>query len=151
MAHDRCLGSTSYSLGPDYHYADGALPDGLCAKCRATMIAAESAQPAERTWDFFALRRGERFAHFYPSETQVKMCGDGPIVRVRATKDADGDYFGWYNSFHPHNGSHQGHLSFVYPHRTAVEICFPYGPAAETQRGHGEIVRARVEEIPRST
>jgi len=98
----------------------------------------------ERRWNLYALRREEGFAHFYPSTIQLTMCGTAPHWLVQLAVDADGDLWGWYHTHHPHNRESRGHVSMIYSHRKSVEICFPYGPDAETERGRGEIVRLRV-------
>jgi hypothetical protein len=112
------------------------------------MQKAEAAHPKERrSWQLLALERNGRFDHFYGSALQVRMCGSAPMALVRLTIDKDGPYWGWYHSFHPANGSYLGQISMIYSHRVGVEICFAYGPDAETARGRGEIVRLRVERI----
>lgn len=40
--------------------------------------------------ELFAIRRGERLVHFYPSATLVNMCGTVQVVRVRLTPDDAG-------------------------------------------------------------
>ncbi len=127
------------------HYAEPGAKDGLCATCRLKMREAEDKRPKDkRVWQLYALQRDGGFAHFYPSTTQVQMCGDAPPWLVQLAIDHDGPFWAWYHSHHPHNGVSRGYVSMVYPHRTVVEICFPYGPQAETLRGRGEIVRLHV-------
>jgi hypothetical protein len=36
----------------------------------------------------------------------------------------------------------------IYPHAGMFEMCFPYGPQVEQERGHGRIVRPAVAEVP---
>jgi hypothetical protein len=136
----RCEGVPLREPGWGHPPDDGG--DGLCAACRAS--AAKAQESAPTTWDRFALVRGDRLEH-YNSTTQCRMCGDEPIVLARLTLDDAGPYWGWRYSMHPSNGEHRGRLSMIYPWRQAVEICFPYGPYAETARGRGWIVRARAE------
>lgn len=146
MTTTRCEGSTSYSIGPNYHWADDG-DDGLCARCRQTMLDEEAKQLTKRVWQLYAQDRRDHFEHFYPSATQVRMCGTQPVFVVRVTKDDEGDYYAWYNSFHPANRSRKGNLSFVYRSPMLVEVCFTHGTAHEIRRGHGNVIRLRVEPI----
>jgi len=91
-------------------------------------------RPKDRSWQLFAEERDGGFEHFYGSTIQVRMCGNHPIALVRLVLDTNGPYYGWYHSFHPHNGSHRGTVSMIYTNRVCVEICFSYGPEAETAR-----------------
>ena len=130
------------------HNADPGAQDELCAACRAKMLDAEAKRPKERRiWQLYALRRGDRFEHFFPSTVQLTMCGDDPKWLVQLVLDPDGPLWGWYNSHHPSNRNSRGQVSMIYPSEVQVRICFPYAPEAETKRGHGEIVRLRVEPV----
>lgn len=97
-----------------------------------------------RSTELFAMRRGDRIEHFYPSTVAVRMCGPGTIVRVRVTDDPAGAHWAWWNA-------ERRHHSFVYGFRDAVAMCFPYGPEAETARGRGEVVQVRVDVLRDAT
>jgi hypothetical protein len=147
MTYERCPGSKGYSWN-DQHEAELGAQDKLCQACRKAMHDAEAADPKEqRVWQLYAMKRGERFEHFYPSTMQLTMCGSDPYFLVELRLDPEGIHWGWYESHHPHNRWSRGHVSMIYPHRMAVEICFPYGPEIETKMGHGEIVRLGVKAI----
>ena len=97
-----------------------------------------------RSTEMFAMRRDGRIDHFYPAVVAVRMCGSGRVVAVRVTEDATGAYWAWWSAEH---GKHM----LVYDHRMLVDMCFPYGPKAEEERGRGEVVQVRVEvlqEVP---
>lgn len=73
----------------------------------------------------------------------VRMCGREP-VEVVLTEDPDGGYYGWLQLAHLHYPAYdEPHM--VQPHAGLFEMQFPYGSAAEVERGHGEVVRMRVE------
>lgn len=64
-------------------------------------------------------------------------------VRIRESRDEDppSDYFGWIDSDDP------GEFTFVMPCEGMLEMCFPYGSKAESDRGRGRKVNLIVEEI----
>lgn len=39
--------------------------------------------------ELFAMRRGARLVHFYPSDSWVSAHGTGPVLRVRLTPDIE--------------------------------------------------------------
>jgi hypothetical protein len=139
-----CDGTTIGSS--DRHQRDPDAEDGLCAACRATMAAADAAAP--RSWVLFCERTKDgKLEHFYPAVRVVEMCGGKleDIVRVRLEPAEDGDLWGWRYSHHPVNTTYRGQVSMIYSREMLVEMCFPYGTAAEKKRGRGEIVRLKAE------
>ena len=61
-----------------------------------------------------------------------------PVLLV---EDPDGPYYGWlYGSDRPGRGP-----VMVQPHPGLFEMQFPYGSAAEVERGAGRVVRLRLE------
>jgi hypothetical protein len=87
----------------------------------------------------FAMRRGERLVHFYPSALAVDMCGTGPVVRVRVTPDDAGTHWAWCRT--------DGVISMVYDHEDIVRMCAPDGFAFAEQAGEGRVRRVRAEVI----
>lgn len=73
-----------------------------------------------------------------PVYTLVRMCGSGPVVRVRVTDDPEGTHWAWWDA-------EKREHKFVYAHRFLVAMCFPYGPEAEERRGRGKVMQVRVE------
>ena len=105
--------------------------------------------PPGASTDLFAQDRPEGFRHLYPHPTGVRMCGDSygtnapdkwPIVAVRVTHDPEGAYFAWWSA-------EDQAMHFVYPNHVQVDICFPYGPAAEEKLDRGRRCRVRVERL----
>jgi hypothetical protein len=144
MAYSRCDGAVWGPLSSDYHQMEEGAKDHLCAQCRQTMLEEEAAKrPAH--WDLYAGQYADHLEHFYPSTLQVRSCGDEPVVLVRLTLAEDGPYWGWYFSYHPSNRSSKGIVSFIYRRDFLVDMCFPYGAAAEARRGTGSIVRLSAE------
>lgn len=145
--NDTCEGVAPAASGKDRHEHDGG-PDRLCAACRKTMRDADASGAS--SWELFC---GEAdngtFRHFYGSKIQVEMCGEERIAVVRIAVDEAGPYWGWHYSHHPFNGSFKGKVSMIYSNAIGVEICFPYGAAAEMERGRGRIVRLRAELVRR--
>ncbi len=98
--------------------------------------------PATHTWP------GMR--HFFPNKQQVSMCGtwggpsDPPIVRVRVADIQLGEvstYYAWWDN-------KEERFCMIFPHRQAVEICFPYGSKAEEERGRGHVLNVSVTQLP---
>ena len=91
----------------------------------------------------FACLTPNGFNFVFRTRIQVAMCGDWRensenIVPVWICIDAAGVMWGWWSST-------ENSLSMIFPTREQVEMCFPYGPEVEIKRGHGDIVRVRVE------
>lgn len=97
-----------------------------------------------RSTEMFAMRRDGRIEHFYPSVVAVRMCGPGPVVRVRVTEDNAGSHWAWWNA-------ERGEHMFVYDWRGKVDMCFPYGPKAEEDLGRGKVVHVRVDVLRDAT
>lgn len=78
------------------------------------------------------------------------MCGswggptDPPIVRARVTEIQAGEV----STYHAWWGNEEERFSMVFPHRQAVEICFPYGSKAEEKLGRGHLLNVTVSELP---
>lgn len=60
------------------------------------------------------------------------------IVRVLATEDRDGQYYGWLDF-------RDDELDHIWPSEGQRDMCFPYGPAEEETRRRGRRVRLRLE------
>jgi hypothetical protein len=99
-----------------------------------------------RQWAMYAQHRpdlipktGREFLTF-GGVRYVQMHGDRyDIVPVILTEDEGGEYFGWIDA------KRGGDPVMVQPSWGLFTMQFPYGPAAEQKRGHGEIVRLRVD------
>jgi hypothetical protein len=87
-------------------------------------------------------KSGYWYAHLFPSEMQVRMCGDDPILKVLVTEDPNGTYFGWEYSDKDYG------FTMIYPNMQLVDICFPYGVKAAVKAGQGRIVKLTITEIP---
>jgi dipeptidyl aminopeptidase/acylaminoacyl peptidase len=93
--------------------------------------------------DLFAMRRGERLTHFYPSAALVSMCGTGTVVRVRLTPDEAGTHWCWWKR--------DGAVFFVHDDEHRVRICSPDGFERAERDGHGKVVRVRVDVLREAT
>jgi hypothetical protein len=76
--------------------------------------------------------------HVYPNEAAVSLCGEGKVLPVRVTLDPNGGYFAWWDA-----GMQR--FCMVYPKRSQVECCFPFGHEEEEIAGHGQLCQVRVE------
>lgn len=83
---------------------------------------------------------GPVYWHVYPSRVAAELAGKGPIVDVTVTEDPDGAYWAWSAEGRPH-------LSHIYPNRTLLGMCFPYGLDAAEEAGDGRAVRVRIEPV----
>lgn len=61
-----------------------------------------------------------------------------PVVPVIVTEREDGQYWGWL-------ASDRDTPTMIHGHAAAFRMCFPYGPQAEVDRGHGRILRLVIE------
>jgi hypothetical protein len=87
------------------------------------------------------------YFHASPSKWWVEIHGlKEPIVKVsvreRRPTDPPSDYWGWLPTKDP------DHFIFVWPSEMQLNMCFPYGPKADEDRGYGRKVNLVVEEIP---
>lgn len=86
------------------------------------------------------------FWHIGPVPEYTKAHGpDKPIHLVRVSQAGKNElesntYFGWINFI-------DDCLCFVYYHRSAFDMCFPYGPNSEEKAGKGRIVRLTVHDL----
>jgi len=92
--------------------------------------------------DLYAHFRDGYWWHLYPSKVALRMCSvpEEDMKRVRVSYDENGAYWGWWDA-------EKEHFTMIWPSRVQVEICFPYGSAAEERRGRGKLVQLKVEEI----
>jgi hypothetical protein len=92
-------------------------------------------------------RETEEYWHFYPNMGCVEMCGPEKIYKVNVIEDPAGTYWGWWSLEEKTPA-----FIFVYPAEILLNMCFPYGPQAETDRGRGFKMSVRIEmieEIPK--
>lgn len=95
---------------------------------------------------FSGHRTGEvYYENASPDRRWVEMHGlDEPIVEVRVREWQDGDppspYWGWIDAEEPDR------YIFVWPSEGQLNMCFPYGPEVEEERGRGRKVHLVVEE-----
>ena len=64
-------------------------------------------------------------------------------VTVEEGPDEPDSYWGWWSNGESPRGA-PPRLNHVYYHRDLVEMCFPYGTAAEERRGRGVLVPVRL-------
>ena len=93
------------------------------------------------THELFALKAEKGvFRNFFSHIKAMSLCGPPPYYRVRLTPDPDGAYWTWHDF-------EKGVFLFTNANKLGVEICFPYGTKPEIERGHGDVIRVRVDEI----
>jgi hypothetical protein len=61
-------------------------------------------------------------------------------VEVLVREQPDGSYYGWL-------AADDEIPSMIYGHRGLFEMCFPYGPKAEVEKGNGRVVRLTIEAL----
>jgi len=86
---------------------------------------------------------GTYFTHFYPHLKAYGVCGDHPIHKVLVSVDGRNEeegHWGWYDV-------QESRLMFIWPNKTCVNICFPYGPQVEEELGKGLRVPIKFEII----
>jgi hypothetical protein len=93
-----------------------------------------------RTWYMYAYDDDDLFEYF-GDLWWVKLHGlSNPIVPVRLTEDPEGRYYGWL-------ATGEDEPNMIWPSKAQFEMCFPYGPKAEEERGRGQTVRLSVERL----
>lgn len=104
-----------------------------------------------RTWEMWAGLSHGVWSHAHPDARFVKAYGCDP-VRVILTEEPEGEHYGWIRgASEALEREADDHPSLVQPRWSMFTMQFPYGPEAEAERGRGEIVRLRIEEVPAST
>ena len=84
---------------------------------------------------------GEYLAGFAHDERVARIYFYKPVERVvvRDLHEGEvGDYWAWWDA-------KKARFDFVFPSRSLVDMCFPYGSKIETEKGNGEIVNVFVE------
>jgi len=87
---------------------------------------------------------GIRYTSIYPSLGQVRMCitDEKPVYELEITEsnvpDCD-SYWAWK--------SQNGNIGMIYPTFQLMDMCFPYGSAAEEKAGVGEVIRVDIKEL----
>ena len=85
--------------------------------------------PAQKL-EWYAHKKDGKWLHIFPSETQVKMCGNEEVFPVTLEIDRDyGDHHGWLDT--------NGRISMVWNNKEALKMCFTYGMNPEIQSGKG--------------
>ena len=79
------------------------------------------------------------FYNIYPSIFAATMCGyeHHEISEIEFVEDVNGEYWSFQDT-----GKDTFHL--IYPHKILFNICFPYGPDIEVEKGNGRIVRLKI-------
>jgi len=82
------------------------------------------------------LKHGKYF--YTGSRFFVKLHGvpDADIKEVTAAENPAGDYYGWKDK--------NGEIEFIWPSEAQRDMCFPYGPKVEEDKGTGVRVRLSV-------
>lgn len=98
------------------------------------------------SWIMFAYkyeseRTGTYYMHFGPIQYVRLHHLSEPIVEVEISENRDGNYWGWLKN------DDCLQLGLIWPSEGQFEMCFPYGSAAEEERGDGKKVRLSVKEI----
>lgn len=79
------------------------------------------------------------YVHF-GTEQRLRICYPNTfVVPVTLTEDQDGSHWGWITRG-------RDEPTMIQPTRHQFETQFPYGWRSEQERGHGRMVRLRVEE-----
>jgi hypothetical protein len=94
--------------------------------------------------ELFAMRRGERLAHFYPSATLVNMCGTGAVVRVLLTPDDAGPYWCWWKN-------DKATMSMAWDAEVLFRMCSPDGFERAERNGEGKVIRVHVDVMREAT
>jgi hypothetical protein len=90
---------------------------------------------------------------FYRHGTTWSVSGakddEAVVVRCRERQELDPEspYWGW--EYSPKHNPHPegGRWSMIWPSRTQLEICFPYGTKRAIEQGHGRPVNLLVEVV----
>ena len=94
---------------------------------------------------FAEKRPDESYYGFYYSRTLVEMCGadEKDIVEVVVRELQEGEespYWGWWDN-------EKGEFQMIYPGKIPSDMCFPYGPEVEEEKGEGKQMNVSIEEV----
>lgn len=112
-----------------------------------------SEQPNARTWTMWAgqrLNHGESepvFCDIGNHPTFARMHGHTQPLKVHATEDPQGRYWGWMaNSNWDRTAQpvYETVPSMIHEHEHLFNICFPYGYQSEVERNAGRVVRLTI-------
>ena len=86
---------------------------------------------------------GIHYIDIYPSAIQVGMCIEpGTLIhQINVTKTdnpTDESYWAWEDP--------DGDISMVYYAYLLLDMCFPYGSAAEEEEHKGKVIRVNIED-----
>lgn len=92
------------------------------------------------TWDMYAAPSDHHEKEWLTvgDRRYVRMHGCADPVPVRLTEDPAADYLGWIETGED--------IPVMIHHKKIFDICFPYGSAAEVEKGRGRVVPLRIEE-----
>ena len=85
------------------------------------------------------------FTNIFPDPRTVRMCLNSPepIFEIDV-KESDIDnnqpYWGWLDA-------EDGEIRYVFPAKTLVSACFPYGVKAAEESGQGKMIKVAITEI----
>lgn len=65
---------------------------------------------------------------------------DKRISKILLKEDVNGNYYGWL-------GAGDTEPTMIYPAQILVDMCFPYGPKVEEDRGRGRRIRLTCTEV----
>ena len=88
---------------------------------------------------FYATKKTDGiYRNIFPTEQQVKMCGDNSPLKIEVIIDDTGNYVGWLDNTKK--------LQLVYENIVLLQMCFPYPIKNYIERGEGSIVRLSIKE-----
>jgi hypothetical protein len=93
------------------------------------------------SWRMWALPSGDEFTepgHKYFSQAHAQA-GQKP-VEVHVYEQQDGPYYGWL-------AKEDEAPSMIYAREILFNICFPYGPKIEEERGQGKTLRLMIDAL----
>jgi hypothetical protein len=117
--------------------------DHARAYCEASLARSQT------SWTMWALDNGRNLSPVGSQQyvSMHQLPGDIVPVAISQVPDDDpaGTHWGWINE--------EGRLqpALIWPTRAQFDMCFPYGPAVETEEGKGHVVHLRVQPIPPET
>ncbi len=89
-------------------------------------------------------RGGTYLSGFAHREKVAELFYRKPVERFAVRDLSEGEtsiYWAWWDA-------KERRFHFVFPHRSGVEICFPYGTKCKVDAGEGEVVNVFIEPLP---
>jgi hypothetical protein len=91
----------------------------------------------------YGVKDGDIWIHLYSNRRVVELiCNKKDVKQLLVKEDEKGKYWAWWDM-----ESDPNEFCFVWQAEILLNMCFPYGPEVEEERGKGKKMRVSVEMV----